>query len=322
MDTPGRRPFDGDEPMDVIERLAAADPLPEAERLTPEQEREAEALLARLLATAAAPERRAPRRRRRLLAAAAAGCAAALALAAAWVLDAGSSRIVEQAVAAVTREDSVYHVVQRRHVTGDVVTSAGRTFVIESWHASDGRMHEKSYAAVGGRRGRLLEDAAGMRPGEVLRYDATRNLLQGGGIFLDPMAADLPFIDPLGDPGEALRRLQERGLLHEAGETEVGGRDAHRLVSEPISEDGREQRFEYLVDSETHLPLVLRWSERAGEQEYGLVTEFLRYDRLPLNARSRALLDLDPHPDARCAQGADQARGVPDLGFPNPCRKG
>jgi hypothetical protein len=50
------------------------------------------------------------------------------------------------------------------------------------------------------------------------------------------------------------------------------------------------------------------------------VSEYLVYERLSLNAGCSAPLDLDPHPGAKCALGADELRGKRSLGFPNPCR--
>jgi hypothetical protein len=52
-----------------------------------------------------------------------------------------------------------------------------------------------------------------------------------------------------------------------------------------------------------------------------MFTRYVVYARLPLNARSRAKLDLDPHPGARCAPGADKIMGRGTLGFPNPCAR-
>jgi hypothetical protein len=101
--------------------------------------------------------------------------------------------------------------------------------------------------------------------------------------------------------------------------TRVGARRAYRLVSDPVDAQGGKQRFEYVVDGETYLPLRQRWSVRRGDEEFGFVSEFLVYERLPLDARSRARLDLDRHPGATCALGAGEVRGKRDLGFPNPC---
>lgn len=51
-------------------------------------------------------------------------------------------------------------------------------------------------------------------------------------------------------------------------------------------------------------------------------TRFLVYERLPLDAESRAQLDLDPHPGAKCSPGAGRLKGRrAAIGFPNPCAR-
>jgi hypothetical protein len=321
---------------DLMERLAAADPLPDAERLTPEAEREAEALLARLVALPAEPgdaelRARRARLRRWTLAAGGVACSAAVAFAAINLVDSGApgTGVVEQAVAAktvaaLTRENSVYHVLQRRRGTGNVPGAKGGPLYVESWHSSDGGMHEKVFAARGHRRGRLLEEVAGTRRpgrayGPLLRYDPRENRLYPSGFGTAPGADKLPTIDPEGDPGATLRELQARGLLRVAGATRVANRRAYRLVSGPIRVLDETERVEYVVDSESYLPLRQRFSLRHDSEVLGFVTEFLVYERLPLNARSRAQLDLDPHPGATCAIGAGELRGKRRLGFANPC---
>jgi hypothetical protein len=127
-------------------------------------------------------------------------------------------------------------------------------------------------------------------------------------------------LDPSGDPGATLRALEARGALRVERETKVGDRRGYRLVADPIEAGGGTHRFEYVVDSETYLPLTLRYSMTRGEQVFGYDIEFLTYERLALDAKSEASLDLDPHPDAKCAANADDA-GEEDLGFANPCKR-
>jgi hypothetical protein len=127
---------------------------------------------------------------------------------------------------------------------------------------------------------------------------------------------------PFGDPGAQLGALQEQGRLRPAGTTRVGGRRANRLVSDSTTRwrSFDFERVEYLVDSETYLPLSQRVSARVGsEQTFRLFTRYLIYERLAPDARSRAQLDLDPHPGARCSRFAGDLRGDRGLGFPNPC---
>lgn len=320
---------------DIIERLAAADPAPGAERLTPEEQNDADALLTRLLAQpsgadATARRARHPRPRRWTLGIVGAAGAIVVAITAIDLGDSGSPEtgVVDQAVAArtvaaVTREDSVYHVLQRKRGFGNVEGADIGPFLFETWHASDGRMHEKVFRDRGGRRGRLLEEHAGKRPsgrgvGELLRYDPRQDKVYPSGIKTGD-SDELPLIDPAGNPGANLRELQARGLLRVAGTTEVGGRRAYRLESDPVPRSGDSTaRFEYVVDSETYLPLRQRYSLRRGSETLGFVSEFVVYERLPLDARSEAQLELDPHPGATCALGAGEPRKR-ELGFANPC---
>ncbi len=300
--------------QDLIGRLAAADPAPR----TFDDEREAEVLLARLLATPV-DERRAPRRRRLLATGAATVAIAATAFAAIGIVSSDESEVVEQAVAAVTRDDAVYHVRELRRLTGNIPGGArGGPFLNESWRSSDGRLHEKVFTADGSR---LLEEVAGWRhldrgSGPVLIYDPRADRVTYGGIGRPPDADRNAQIDPEGDPGQQLAALEARGLLRAAGMAQVGDRRGYRLVSDPIRVGGAEQRFEYVVDTETYLPLEKRELYRRRGEVFGSVSEFLVYERLPLDTRSRMQLDLDPHPGASCADGVGDVRG---LGFVNPC---
>jgi hypothetical protein len=319
---------------DLMERLAAADPLRDGEQLTAEEERKAEALLARLLATPAAPatEERHPRRlrpRRLALAAAGVACSAAAAFAAINLVDSDGPGpgVIEKAVAAVTRGDVVYHVLERTRVTASNTPGGEQTVYSESWTTTDGRVHRKMFGASGGRRGSLLEEFAGRRrqgraSGPALRYDPRQNTITESGFGRAPDADAVPDIDPFGDPGAQLRALQEQGRLRLAGTTRVGGRRAHRLVSDSTTHwrGFAFERVEYLVDSETYLPLSQRVSARVdSEQTHNLFTRFLTYERLPLNAHSRGQLALDPHPGAECSPSAGDLDGDRELGFPNPC---
>jgi hypothetical protein len=278
-----------------------------------------------------ADQRRArwPRVRRRTLVAAGAVCSAVAAVAAINLLESGTpggARVVEKAVAAVTSEDAVYHVRQRTRATGTGFPEGGQTAYSESWHTTDGRMHAKAFAANGSRRGRLLTEEAGRRrpgrtSGPALRYDPRENTITESGFGRAPDADAVPDIDPFGDPGAQLRALQEQGRLRLAGTTRVGGRHAYRLVSDSTTRwrSFTFERVEYLVDSETYLPLSQRVSARVDpERTYRLFTRYLVYERLPLDARSRAQLDLDPHPGAKCAPRAGNLKDRA-LGFPNPC---
>jgi hypothetical protein len=322
-----------------MEMLAAADPLRDGERLSREEERDADALLTRLLATPTAGAERRGGGRRRVrrwsLAATAVIGAAAVVLAATSLVDsdAPGGGIVERAVAAVTREDVIYHVVERTRAEASYEPGRVRTHYMESWHTSEGHIHQRTFAARDGRKGRLLQDFAGRwipgrRVNPLLKWDVWSNTISEAGIGPGPDTGT-PTLDPFADPGAQLRSLQEEGRLRVAGTTRVGGKRAYRLVSGPVRHPRLrvgEERVEFLVDAHTYLPLAQGYSSvhRSSDPErpisrIDIVSRFLVYERLPLNAKNRAFLDLDPHPGAKCSQFAGELRGEKGVGFPNPC---
>lgn len=319
--------------QDLLDRLSAADPLPDAERLTSDEQHDADALLARLLATPVAPERRptGARVRRAALVAAATACAALVAFASVNLLDsdAPGPDVVELAVAAVSDDDAVYHVVERkRGRTSQRGQDQSLTFYVESWHTTGGNLHWKLFAARDGRRGRLLDDFAGRRTpgrrgGAALAWDARSNTIQTMRFGASGRWYGAPALDPFADPGAGLRALEAQGQLRLAGSEEVDGRRAYRLTSGYVEAFGRgaEERVDFLVDAETYLPLASHFTRRFGDGRIDVFTRYLVYERLPLNARSRAQLDLDPHPGAKCSPGADKIMGSGSLGFPNPCAR-
>ena len=317
---------------ELMERLAAADPLPDAEQLTADEQREADELLERLVATPVSPAPRPSRTRsmrRWTLVAVGSACVALVAFAAADLLDsdAPGPNVIELAVAAVSDDDAVYHSVERMRATG---SDFGRgAAYVESWHTTAGHLHRRMYAVRGGRRGRQISEQAGRRTpgrrgGPALVWDSRRNVIQAirFGTVSRPRGA--PALDPFGDPAAALRAFEAQGRLRLAGRTELGGRPAYRLVSGYV--DGftprTQDRVEYVVDAETYLPLAARYTHRNDRRKLiEIAVRYLVYERLPLNARTRTKLDLDPHPGAKCAQGADKLIGGGSLGFPNPCAR-
>jgi hypothetical protein len=293
-----------------------------------------ERLRAELVRAVARRRRRGSLGRRRLaLVAAVVVGAATASLAAASLLDseAPGPGIVERAVAAVTRDDVIYHVVERSHTRAPAYEPLDDfTTYIESWHTSDGRIHQRTFAAKGDRKGRLLEDWAGRRlPGRRvwprLRWDVWTNTISEGGFGPGPDTG-APGLGFFGDPGARLRRLRAQGRLRVAGTTRVGQRRAYRLVSGPVPVEGGEERIEFMVDIDTYLPLAARYSSRtrSSDPEHPIsrvlvVSRYLVYERLPLKAKNRTLLHLDPHPGAKCSQFAHELRGEQGVGFPNPC---
>jgi hypothetical protein len=315
---------------DLMERLAAADPVRDSATPSPEQQRDADALLERLLAT---PAEQRPRTRRRLPALAAATAIAAVAVFAALSVfdsDEGPApHVVAKAVAALTQDDVIYHYQAIAHATAsDVPQVAKKEYFFESWHTTNGRMHRRSYAAKDGAKGRLYEDFAGRRrPGRLggpaLRYDAIADTIYESGFGTAPGGGGAPGFDPF-DPSRSLRELEGEGRLRSEGRVEVDGKEAYRLVSGPVrsSVGGPKgvEHVEVLVDFDTYLPLSQRYSVRYDNGTTRTVYwRFLVYERLPLNDNTRSLLDLDPHPGAKCSPFAGENPRGP-VGFPNPCR--
>jgi hypothetical protein len=317
-------------PHDLMERLAAADPMPDAERLSPEQQREADALLERLLAT---PVERAARRRRpgRLRwphLAAASGAAAVAAFVALSLLGGGGStpNVVARATAALAEKDAVYHVLSKGRLTASGMGFGNQTLLFESWTTISGRLHRKAWLIRNGQKSRRYDDFAGRRrPGRLggpaVRYDPLTNQILPSG-FGSSGAGGAPGVDPF-NPAGGLRELLAEGRLKPAGTIRVGGRRGYRLVSGPVpGGNGAVEHSEVVVDAETYLPLSERYTRR--ERDGSTVTvdmRYLTYERLPLNDRTEAQLDLDPHPGAKCGIAPRDLTGKRDVGFPLPCRR-
>src|SRR5215210_2927526 len=226
-------------PHDLMERLAAADPVPDAHRLGPEQQNEADALLERLLATPVEPAGRSRafgRGRWARFAVATAGAAAAL-FVVFNVLDSETPtpNVIDRAIAALSQEDAVYHVVSRTSGEVSYDRRGSRTLWNESWHTIGGRMHNTWYTDRNRRRGRYVEDFAGRRRpgrrgGPALRWSILDNTITESGFGSTGGGVGAPGIDPF-DPARGLRELQAEGRLRVAGASEVDGRRAYRLVS-------------------------------------------------------------------------------------------
>jgi hypothetical protein len=291
--------------QDLIQRLRDADPLRDAEHLTPEQQREADALLARLTAEPVTPRAR-PRVRRWALAGGVA-CALALVLGAVSLFDdhGGGPGVAERAIAAVSDKTAIYHTVSiTRATVPDAEDSSPPAAIFEAWDAPDGSTHQKFFRVVRGHRGKLRGEMAGrLRPktkgrfgGPLLTYDARANTIRHTRFGRSP-GRGAPTLVPGADPGRTLRSLQAQGRLRLAGKTRVGDRDAYRLVSRPVPglAKGTVQRYEYVVDSQTYYPLLVHY--RSGTLR--LTVRYLVYERLPFDASHRKLLKLDPHPGAK-----------------------
>jgi hypothetical protein len=315
--------------QNVMERLAAADMVAEPGQLSTEERRQADALLERLLATPVVEADRAPARRRRGQLAGATALLALAVFAALSLLDSDDGpapNVVARAVAALTEPNAVYHAAYIGHIrSSSMPKPRGNPYEV-TWHTTGGRVHSRTYRAKDGGKGRLISDFAGQRrPGRLggpaLMYDARENQIFQSG-FGRATIKGAPTVDPF-DPGRSLKELEAEGRLRVAGEVNVDGRRAYRLVSGDVPSAGHAiQSTEIVVDAETYLPIRQRLFVRAPNGESARVTwDYLTYERLPLNERTSALLDFDPPRGAKCAPHTDRLIRKGSLGFPNPCAK-
>jgi hypothetical protein len=292
--------------QDLIERLRDADPLPDAERLTADEQRRADDLLAWLTAQPVTVRPR-PRVRRWALAAGVA-CAVALLLVAVSLLDEneGTPGVAERAVAAVSDEKAIYHTISiTRATVPDAEDPSPPAVWFESWDAPDGSTHRKGFKVAHGERGKLMTDMAGrLHPkgrgrfgGPLVTYDARDDTIRHMRFGRTPIRGAPPVLDPSSDPARSLKALEAQGRLRLAGTARVGDRKAYRLVSGPVPgfAPGRVDRYEYLVDTETYYPLLVRFASGSLR----LTVRYLVYERLPFDASHRELLKLDPHPGAK-----------------------
>jgi hypothetical protein len=314
--------------QDLMERLSAADPVADADRVSATEQHDADALLARLLATPA--EQRTTRSSRRWPQLAAATAVLAVAVFAAVSLlssdDGPAPNVVAEAVAALTQKDAVYHAVYIGHMHSTEFPKARGNPYVETWHTTGGRLHWRTYAAKHGRKGRLYSDFAGQRrpgrlSGPALTYDAHSNEIYETGFGRITGARGAPGVDEF-DPGGSLRQLQAEGRLRVAGEVEVDGRRAYRLVSGNVKGPGGSvERSEIVVDAETYLPRMQRMFFRTPKGHAVIEWDYVTYERLALNKRTSALLDFNPPPGAKCRPGTERLIHKGSLGFPNPCAK-
>ena len=303
---------------ELMERLAAADPVRDREPLTSEAQREADVMLARLLATPVTEPRR-TRVRPRVLAVAGAACVALAAFIAINLLGSNTPgpSVVDRAVAAVSR-GGVYHVVEVMTLRGP---GQPTELDSESWYTHDGRLHRTSSTTHEGQR--VVEELAGRRrpgrsAGSALQWDRSSNTIGEGGFA---SGGGVPFLDPFTDPGARLQALEKQGKLRAAGTTTVDGKRAYRLVSGKVPVDKDQAEVEIAVDAKTYLPLTQRLTlTMAAGPKVVALTRYRVYERLALNDRTERQLALDRHPGSKCSPGAHELTEE-QLGYPNPCAK-
>lgn len=316
----------------LIERLRRADPcLGEPPHSTPDGSAEAQRVLDHIMATPPQDSGLNQRRRRRRLAAVVA-VGACLAAAAVVLVDPLATKspggeILDSAVAAVSSEDAIYHIVERVTVTttpdeetlGNPYRSTS-VQIVESWHSSDGRMRAVQFRVDG--EDRLLE-------AEVARGFTTTRVYDPGidRVYEQPNQPvvntddPLPSLNPFENPGKQLKTMRDSGRLTVVGEVEADRSAAYLLRSG--SEDGRmpdaqARTVEFVVDQSDFLPIrqvitshsrldieddvfehpgqaeALRRAQRTGRT--GITEEVRRefrvYEELPRNARTAGYLEL------------------------------
>ena len=314
---------------DLMERVSRVNPVASGEPATPDERREADALIERIL-TDAAPVR-APAHRLRVPLRRAIPAAAALALAAVAAVvaidllgsdDESPGGIVERAAAAVSQEDVIYATTERMTISSRSLTPGFEA-------APDERGFGRQWLWAGGQRSRFISyelKADGSRgalesemvfDGDRMQwYDADSNLITKGDLSepddSEPPEDDgYPGFDPFSDPGAQLRAHVDSGRLQVAGRITVRGRPAYRLVSEPRDARGgvRDETVTYLVDARTYLPLEIRMRAifltskmvpgGPGRELARARIEYLRYKALPVTDKNKDLLEMGDHPGVR-----------------------
>jgi hypothetical protein len=313
---------------ELMERVTRANPVPSGEATTPDERRDAELLLERLVAQPLTkprqPRRPRPRRRPRRLALAGAFLAVlgAAVLAAVDLIDPrhGRDGILERAVAAVSEEDVIYAVTERVELTTRQLKPGAETRREAGFRRywlwpGEARTRFLDYRErADGRPGRLATESVGVGDRLAIWFADTNSI----NVFDPPddqgtdhpsmPDGDYPGFDPFSDPAGQLRRHVENGGLRVAGRTTVRGHGAYRLVSGRRSRPSPGvvwERVAYLVDARTFLPLATRWSGvfdsgppgRARERA-DMRLDYLRYERLPVTDANEALLEMGPHPGA------------------------
>jgi hypothetical protein len=312
---------------ELMERLAAANPMPADEPPTDAEKRDVDALLERILATPEAPA--APRRTLVRRVAPAAALLAAMVVAVVVIDLVGSEEddggIVDRALAAVSQENVIYAVTERRTSTSKALTpglkvSPDERGYVRYWlWAGDERSRFLLYdMRADGTRGRLESEVTAdkrrltwfiARSNTISVRERPRQVPDD-----EPARGGFPGFSPFAEPGAQLRAEVDEGRLRVAGRAMVRGRSAYRLVSERRSGSGFEaERATYLVDASTYLPLELRvrvvlkhsrFEPGGGGRELARMRiEYLRYEALPVTDENKALLEMAEHPGARVMGG-------------------
>lgn len=288
---------------DVLDRVAAANPVPTGTTRSPDEDRDADALLKRLLATAAtdAPARHS-RQWTRSLVLAVAAAAVIIAVTVANALDRGPN-VVERAYAAVSKP-ALYHVVRSTTIDaprwlklGDAVPA--RDLVMESWYSLDPpAYHEVYYKVRNGHRRVHLEWAGGPNGTTVADSGAHKDFkwMEGQSVNAERF-----------DPTAQFKAAYREGNVHEQGTVTADGRRAHRLVIEharpPVNDPAFTVRSSHtiaLFDAQTMHPI--EFIDESDVESNGrratviMRTHYATFETLPRTPENLAKLQIPKQP--------------------------
>ncbi len=126
------------------------------------------------------------------------------------------------------------------------------------------------------------------------------------------------------DPVAILRRLASGGSLHQAGQAVLAGRKATVLENHGtkglLMPDSRwTVALRALINPHTSVPILIATTiGPQGKPALSTTSTITGYQRLPVNARSQALLNMSGHADAHVRCGVFEPDGA--IGYPCPGR--
>lgn len=202
----------------------------------------------------------------------------------------GDVDVVARASAALTAaQGEILHTIVTR--TTQTTTGDPTTETVERWEATDPT------------RGRLwIRPSRTPVDGVQIAYDGTyyhRTVTNRSQSSDQPSTAD---------PIAQIRRLLSEGVLHDAGETTVGGRTVRRLQGQLV-DDASVQDLSYDVDADTYAPLTARstLTPQVGgtsqtDDTLTTTTRFELVERVPPTTTNKQL--LEPTSDQTAASSA------------------
>ncbi|WP_445152524.1 hypothetical protein [Baekduia sp. Peel2402] len=215
--------------------------------------------------------------------------------------------VAEARAALAPHPDELTHLVVRQRITGDASLAGIQTeFASEQWSATKPVRWRTTYNMPSNSTihpGRRIE-VAYARGVEQEYYPGINHVRRSRGIKDHPA----PAAYPLGtDPIATMRAMLAAGTLHDSGTAKVGDREVRRLVgTRTRSFSGAKERkptkvvndVQYYVDPDTFAPIRARigMPYPKGAAPLYVVLDFDAFERIPLNAESEKLLEVQPKP--------------------------